>query len=100
MFQSLGINNPKINAQRTKLAAAVAGLVLVGNLSFPITVQAGLVDFEICSNADATVAQQVEDNCVVEASHSEDEDDSQRESDAETDSELEVDEITELEGAS
>ena len=70
VFQSLGINNPKINAQRTKVAGAVAGLVLVGNLSFPLTVQTGLVDFEICSTSDLTVAEQVEDNCVLEG-HSE-----------------------------
>jgi len=44
MFQSLGINNPKYNALRKGLAQGLAALILVGNLSFPIAVQAGLID--------------------------------------------------------
>lgn len=44
MFQSLGINNPKLNSARRGLAAGLAGLILIGNLSFPILVQANLVD--------------------------------------------------------
>lgn len=44
MFQSLGINNPKYNALRKGLAQGLAGLILVGNLSFPIAVQTGLID--------------------------------------------------------
>ena len=43
-FQSLGINSPKINGFRRPLSMAVAGLILVGNLSFPIMVQAGVLD--------------------------------------------------------
>ncbi len=44
MFQSLGINNPKYNMARRGLAAGLAGLILVGNLSFPILSAAGLTD--------------------------------------------------------
>ncbi len=44
MFQSLGVNNPRYNGLRRNLATALAGVVLVGNLSFPVLVQAGLVD--------------------------------------------------------
>ncbi|NOX31922.1 MAG: hypothetical protein GXP35_18055, partial [Actinobacteria bacterium] len=44
MFQSLGINNPRINSVRRPLAMSVAGLVLVGNLSFPLMVNLGVLD--------------------------------------------------------
>ena len=44
MFQSLGVNNPRYNHLRRTLATALAGLILVGNLSFPILTQAGLID--------------------------------------------------------
>lgn len=44
MFQSLGVNNPRWNHARRGIATALAGIVLVGNLSFPIMVQANLVD--------------------------------------------------------
>ena len=44
MFQSLGINNPKYNSLRRGIAQGLAGLILVGNLSFPLAVQFGLID--------------------------------------------------------
>lgn len=44
MFQSLGINNPKYNSLRRGIAQGLAVLILVGNLSFPIAVQTGLID--------------------------------------------------------
>lgn len=44
MFQSLGLNNPRFNAARRYFAAGFALIILVGNLSFPISVQAGLID--------------------------------------------------------
>jgi succinate dehydrogenase / fumarate reductase cytochrome b subunit len=44
LFQSLGINNPKYNALRRNLATGLAAVVLIGNLSFPILTQAGLID--------------------------------------------------------
>lgn len=46
MFTSLGVNSPKLNAMRRPLAISVAGLVLLGNLSFPIMVQAGVIEEE------------------------------------------------------
>jgi len=46
LFQSLGVNNPKFNALRRNLATVISGVILVGNLSFPILTQAGLIDEE------------------------------------------------------
>ncbi len=56
MFQSLGINNPKYNQARRGLAAALAGVILVGNLSFPILTQAGVIsnDSNPCAQYDNT----------------------------------------------
>ncbi|MGI9623728.1 MAG: succinate dehydrogenase cytochrome b subunit [Acidimicrobiales bacterium] len=48
LFQSLGVNSPKINSWRRPTAVGLAGLILVGNLSFPIAVQAGLIDQDGC----------------------------------------------------
>ena len=44
MFQSLGVNNPRWNHLRRSVASGLAGLILIGNLSFPVMTQAGLVD--------------------------------------------------------
>ncbi len=44
MFQSLGINSPRFNPLRRRFAQAFAAAILVGNLSFPILVQAGVID--------------------------------------------------------
>lgn len=44
IFQSLGINSPRFNPLRKGFAAGVSLLILVGNLSFPIFVQTGLID--------------------------------------------------------
>ena len=44
MFQTLGINNPKFNDLRRGIAGSLAAVILVGNLSFPIAVQAGLIN--------------------------------------------------------
>lgn len=46
MFTSIGINSPKINPLRTPIAVGIAGLVLLGNLSFPIMVQANVIEEE------------------------------------------------------
>lgn len=43
MLQSLGISGPRVNAMRGRVAAAFALLVTAGNLSFPLSVLAGLV---------------------------------------------------------
>jgi succinate dehydrogenase / fumarate reductase cytochrome b subunit len=55
LFQSLGINNPKYNTARRRFAQVFAGIILVGNLSFPIAVQLGLVDLA-CPNTDPVAA--------------------------------------------
>ncbi|MBQ30477.1 MAG: succinate dehydrogenase [Acidimicrobiaceae bacterium] len=56
LFQSLGINNPKYNELRRTLAKLVAGVILVGNLSFPVLVQTGLIDDDnrTCDVGDVT----------------------------------------------
>jgi len=46
MFQTLGINNPRYNGLRRNFARGIAGLILIGNLSFPISVQTGLIDID------------------------------------------------------
>ena len=45
LFQSLGLNNPRFNLWRRRFATGFAGIILVGNLSFPIMVQLGVLDF-------------------------------------------------------
>ena len=45
LFQSLGWNNPRFNQWRQGLAAGVATVIVVGNCSIPIAVQAGIIDF-------------------------------------------------------
>ena len=61
LFQSLGINNPRYNSARRGLASGLAGLLLIGNLSFPIMVQVGLLSEDGC---DAP--------CGIEEPHGED----------------------------
>ncbi len=65
MFQSLGVNNPRYNHLRRGLAAAVAGAILVGNLSFPLMVQAGLIDED--GRADAPAGASDENGGMVQA---------------------------------
>jgi succinate dehydrogenase / fumarate reductase cytochrome b subunit len=62
LFQSLGINNPKYNRARRTFAQVFAGIILVGNLSFPIAVQLGLVE-PACPNSDP-VAECTEESGV------------------------------------
>lgn len=42
-FQSLGVNHPRINSYRRDFSVALCALITIGNLSFPISVLAGLV---------------------------------------------------------
>jgi succinate dehydrogenase / fumarate reductase cytochrome b subunit len=42
-FQSLGWNNPRFNAWRRGFAVGIATVVVVGNVSFPVAVLAGIV---------------------------------------------------------
>ena len=46
LFQSMGWNNPKFNAWRRYIAAGSAALIVAGNLSFPIAVLAGVVEYD------------------------------------------------------
>lgn len=43
MFQTLGVNNPRINRVRRPLAGAIAVLIVLGNISFPIAVLTGII---------------------------------------------------------
>lgn len=43
MLQTLGANNPKWNRARRPVAIALAWLIVLGNVSFPVAVMAGLV---------------------------------------------------------
>ena len=43
LFQSLGLNNPRFNSWRRNFAAAFAAIIVIGNCSFPIAVQLGIV---------------------------------------------------------
>jgi succinate dehydrogenase / fumarate reductase, cytochrome b subunit len=44
LFQSMGWSNPRFNPWRRGIAIAVATVVVVGNVSFPIAVLAGIVE--------------------------------------------------------
>lgn len=43
LFQSMGWNNPRFNKWRRGIATAFATIIVVGNVSFPIAVLAGIV---------------------------------------------------------
>jgi succinate dehydrogenase / fumarate reductase cytochrome b subunit len=45
LFQSMGWNNPRFNAWRRNFAAAFAAIIVIGNCSFPIAVQLGVVGY-------------------------------------------------------
>ena len=42
-FQSIGANHPRYNSYRRDLAIAISAVITLGNLSFPISVLAGIV---------------------------------------------------------
>ena len=46
MFQSLGVNNPNYNRMRRHIATGLALIILIGNVSFPIAVLTGIIDFD------------------------------------------------------
>ncbi len=46
LFQSMGWSNPRFNNWRRYLATAIATIVVVGNVSFPVAVQAGIIDYD------------------------------------------------------
>ena len=43
LFQSMGWNNPRFNPWRKWFAAVFAGIITIGNVSFPLTIWAGWV---------------------------------------------------------
>jgi len=46
MFQSMGINNPRFNRWRKGLAQAIAGTIVLANVSFPLAVAFGIIEAE------------------------------------------------------
>lgn len=46
LFQSMGWNNPKFNQWRKGIAAGIATIIVVGNVSIPIMAVAGVIDFD------------------------------------------------------
>jgi succinate dehydrogenase / fumarate reductase cytochrome b subunit len=44
LFQSMGWSNPRFNSWRRGLATAIAAAIVVGNVSFPIAVLAGIIE--------------------------------------------------------
>jgi succinate dehydrogenase / fumarate reductase cytochrome b subunit len=46
LFQSIGWNNPRFNSWRRSLAAGIATLIVVGNVSFPIMTLAGVIEYD------------------------------------------------------
>lgn len=62
MFQSLGVNNPRINAFRRHFARGFAAIVVVGNISFPLMVQLHVVE-PTCGSVHTPTAQASEKPC-------------------------------------
>lgn len=46
LFQSMGWSNPRFNKWRRYLATGVATIIVVGNVSFPVAVLAGIVEYD------------------------------------------------------
>jgi succinate dehydrogenase / fumarate reductase cytochrome b subunit len=46
MFQSLGINSPRFNDLRRRLAQGIAAAIVIGNVSFPLAVTFGAIERE------------------------------------------------------
>lgn len=44
LFQSLGLNNRRFNAWRHYFAISIAAVIVIGNVSFPIAVLAGVIE--------------------------------------------------------
>ncbi len=63
MFQSLGVNSPKYNSLRRNLATGLSAIILIGNLSFPILTQFGLVDED---NRECPVSDTAGLECLAE----------------------------------
>jgi succinate dehydrogenase / fumarate reductase, cytochrome b subunit len=63
MFQSLGLNNPKWNSWRRGFAAGFAGIVMIGNVTFPIAVLTGIVSAD--DNPDCRVSDGTIETCEL-----------------------------------
>jgi succinate dehydrogenase / fumarate reductase, cytochrome b subunit len=63
MFQSLGLNNPRWNSWRRGFAVAFAGIVTVGNLTFPIAVLTGIISAD--DNSDCRVQGDTIETCEL-----------------------------------
>jgi succinate dehydrogenase / fumarate reductase cytochrome b subunit len=46
LFQSMGWSNPRFNKWRRYLATGIATIVVVGNVSFPVAVMAGVIEYD------------------------------------------------------
>lgn len=46
LFQSMGWNNPRFNAWRRNVAIGTAALIVAGNVSFPVAVMAGVIEYD------------------------------------------------------
>jgi succinate dehydrogenase / fumarate reductase cytochrome b subunit len=46
LFQSMGLNNPRFNRWRILFARGFAAIIVIGNLSFPIMVQAKVLSYD------------------------------------------------------
>jgi succinate dehydrogenase / fumarate reductase cytochrome b subunit len=46
LFQSMGWSNPRFNNWRRYLATGIATIVVVGNVSFPVAVLAGVIEYD------------------------------------------------------
>lgn len=55
LFQSLGLNNPKYNSWRRMFALGFAGIVTLGNLSFPLAVVSGAASDDVCYEQDGRI---------------------------------------------
>lgn len=55
MFQSLGANSPRFNTWRRRIAEAIALIIVVGNVSFPLAVTFGLLEPEPVARVEACV---------------------------------------------
>lgn len=44
LFQSLGVNNPRFNKWRRAFATGFASVIVIGNVSFPVAVMAGVLN--------------------------------------------------------
>lgn len=57
MFQSLGINNPRFNDLRKRLAQGIAAAIVVANVSFPLAVTFGIIEYSPRERVEACEAR-------------------------------------------